>query len=125
MVTWYSLRPKDSKQFSFSLKELENILLLLAKFHYENLGYKQNEYPYYEQTKLNNLREYRPTNKDRYHYLDNIFKISSVDPDIESTYLYTDDHKGTKRKVAERNLKTLQRINPIFNEFEIHYNYNY
>ena len=122
MAIWYSLRPKDSKVFS--LDELERILLLLAKFHYETLGYRQKGYNYYEQSKLKDLKAYSPTNKDRYHYLDNILTISSTDPAIESTYAYTDDYKGTKRKVAERNFKTLQCSHPVFNEFKIEYNYN-
>jgi len=122
MAIWYSLRPKDSK--SFSLKDLENVLLLLAKFHYETLRYRQKGYNYYEESKLKDLKRYTPTNKNRYHYLDNILTISSTDPAIESTYTYTDDYKGTKRKVAQRNLKILQNSNPIFNQFKIEYNYN-
>jgi len=122
MAVRYSLRPKDSKVFS--LNELENVLLLLAKFHYEALGYREKGYNYYEESKLKDLREYSPTKKDRYHYLDNILTICSTDPAIESTYTYTDDYKGTKRKVAERNLKSLQSSNPIFKDFRIEYNYN-
>jgi len=122
MAVRYSLRPKDSKLFS--LDELENALLLLAKFHYETLGYRQKGYSYYEQSKLKDLKAYNPTSKDRYHYLDSILTICSTDPAIESTYAYTDDYKGAKRKVAERNLKNLQHSNPIFKEFKIEYNYN-
>ena len=136
MVIWFSL--KQNKEYNY--ETLKQLLKKLLFFHAEILNHYSinagngtiintdslNEDFNWKLALLKEQFELARNNLfSRKIDLSHIFTISNCDPKIESSYVYTNDPKGTKKRIARKRFNSLIIYEKNFENFELQSNYEY